>query len=162
VTVIASPRHVSSRCTDLIKSFEACEKAIGGGRFQAYPDPGTGGDPWTIGWGSTGPDIHKGLVWTQQQCDDRFAADVSCFALEVDKLIGPASTTQSEFDAMVSLAYNIGLGNFGSSTLLELHKAGRHAEAADQFLRWSRAGGKVMRGLTRRRAAEAALYGSAP
>jgi lysozyme len=120
VTVIASPRHVSSRCTDLIKSFEACEKAIGDGRFQAYPDPGTGGDPWTIGWGSTGPDIHKGLVWTQQQCDDRFAADVSCFALEVDKLIGPVSTTQSEFDAMVSLAYNIGLGNCVSLLTIQL------------------------------------------
>lgn len=155
MTIIASPRHVSDRCLSLIKRFEGCRTA-------AYPDPGSGGDPWTIGWGSTGADIHKGLVWTPQQCDDRLAADVQCFALEVDKLIGPASTTQSEFDAMVCLAYNIGLGNFGSSTLLRLHKEGKHPAAAEQFVRWNRANKKIMRGLTRRREAERDLYRSAP
>jgi lysozyme len=155
MTIIASPRHASDNCLSLIKRFEGCRTA-------AYPDPGSGGDPWTIGWGSTGPDIHKGLVWTQQQCDDRLAADVQRFALQADKLIGPASTTQSEFDALVSFAYNLGLGNLASSTLLKLHKAGKHDEAAQQFLRWNRASGQVMRGLTRRREAEAALYVSAP
>lgn len=153
MTIIASPRHVSQRCLDLIKQFEGCKLA-------AYPDPGSGNDPWTIGWGSTGADIKRGLSWTQKQCDDRLAADIQCFALDVDKLIGPASTTQSEFDAMVDLAYNIGLHNFGASTLLKLHKAGHHDQAALQFVRWNKAAGNVMRGLTRRREAEAVLYRS--
>jgi GH24 family phage-related lysozyme (muramidase) len=155
MTIIASPRHASDKCLALIKQFEGC-------KLTAYPDPGSGGDPWTIGWGSTGPDIRKGLVWTQAQCDERLEADVQRFALQVDKLIGPASTTQSEFDALVSFAYNLGLGNLSSSTLLKLHKAGKHPEAAGQFVRWNRASGQVMRGLTLRREAEAELYRSAP
>jgi len=155
MTIIASPRHVSNNCISLIKRFEGC--VLG-----AYPDPGTGGDPWTIGWGTTGPDIHKGLIWTQEQANERLASDVAKFAARVDQLIGDASTTQSEFDALVCLAYNIGLGNFGSSTLLKLHKAGRVQEAAQQFVRWNKAAGKIMRGLTRRREAESALYVSAP
>jgi lysozyme len=155
VTLVNSPRHISQRGLDLIKEFEGC-------KLEAYPDPGTGDRPWTIGWGSTGADIHKGLVWTQQQCDDRLAADAQCVALAVDKLIGPASTTQSEFDALVCFAYNIGVDNLAGSTLLKLHKAGRYTEAAQQFIRWNRAGGKIMRGLTRRREAETTLYRSAP
>lgn len=155
MTIIAQPRHVSDRCLALIKRFEGC-------MLGAYPDPGTGGDPWTIGWGTTGPDIHKGLVWTQDQANERLAADVEKFAHQVDTLIGPASTTQSEFDALVCFAYNVGLGNLGSSTLLKLHKAGRVQEAAEQFVRWNKAAGQIMRGLTRRREAEAELYRSAP
>ena len=59
-------------CTKLVQEFEGCAKKQPDGTFAAYPDPGSGGDPWTIGWGSTGPDIKKGVVWTQKQCDDRF------------------------------------------------------------------------------------------
>ena len=61
---------------------------------------------------------------------------------------------------MVSFAYNVGLGNLASSTLLKLHKAGDHAGAAAQFARWNKAAGKVLPGLTRRRTAESQLYGS--
>jgi len=56
----------------LIQKWEGCAKRRADGRFEAYPDPGTGADPWTIGWGSTGPDIKPGLIWTQAQCDERF------------------------------------------------------------------------------------------
>jgi len=142
----------------LVQSFEGCEKKQPGGTFAAYPDPGTGGAPWTIGWGTTGPDVKKGLVWTQKQCDDRFAADLGQFAKKVDAAIGGAATTQHQFDAMVSLAYNIGMTNFSGSTLLKKHKAKDYAGAAAQFAAWNKAAGKVMAGLTRRRAAEAALY----
>ena len=148
----------SSACIKLIQEFEGCHKAIGGGRFAAYPDPGSGGDPWTIGWGTTGPDVKRGTVWTQKQCDDRFIAHVADFAWKVRKLLGNAPTTQSQFDAMVSFAYNVGIGNLSSSTLLKKHKAGDHAGAAAEFARWNKAAGKVMAGLTRRRAAEAELY----
>lgn len=142
----------------LIQSFEGCARKRPDGSYDAYPDPATGSDPWTIGWGSTGPDIKRGVVWTQQQCDDRFTAHVAEFAKNVDTAIGGAATTQHQFDAMVSLAYNIGMGNFSASTLLRKHKAGDNAGAGAQFAVWNKANKKVMAGLTRRRAAEAALY----
>src|SRR5687768_15991119 len=56
----------------LIKEFEGCHKVRSDGMIEAYPDPASGGDPWTIGWGSTGPGIRKGTVWTQEQADTRF------------------------------------------------------------------------------------------
>ena len=148
----------SANCAKLIQQFEGCEKKKPDGTFQAYPDPGTGGDPWTIGWGSTGPDIKPGTVWTQQQCDDRFSEHLAEFAAGVAKAIGNAPTTQSQFDALVSFAYNVGLGNLSSSTLLRKHKAGDFAGAAREFARWNKAAGKVLTGLTRRRNAESALY----
>ncbi len=148
----------SSACISLVQQFEGCAKKQPDGSFAAYPDPGSGGDPWTIGWGSTGPDIKPGMVWTQQQCDDRLTADLTKFATGVNAAVGTAATTQHQFDALVSFAYNVGLGNLQSSTLLKLHKAGDYAGAAAQFARWNKAAGKVLAGLTRRRAAEAALY----
>ncbi|HEY0044177.1 MAG TPA: lysozyme [Allosphingosinicella sp.] len=151
----------SSACTKLIQQFEGCAKKQPDGTFIAYPDPGTGGDPWTIGWGSTGANIKKGTVWTQAQCDARFAEHVAEFAAGVAKVLGGAKTSQSQFDAMVSFAYNVGIGNLAASTLLKLHKAGDYAGAAAQFARWNKAAGKVLPGLTKRRAAEAALYASA-
>ncbi|HYJ83206.1 MAG TPA: lysozyme [Allosphingosinicella sp.] len=148
----------SQACTKLIQEFEGCAKKQPDGTFTAYPDPGSGGDPWTIGWGSTGPDIKKGVVWTQQQCDDRFASHLDEFAQKVSKLLGNTPTTQSQFDAMVSFAYNVGVGNLAASTLLKKHKAGDHKGAALEFARWNKAAGKVLPGLTRRRSAESALY----
>jgi GH24 family phage-related lysozyme (muramidase) len=148
----------SPDCLKLIQEFEGCAKKQPGGSFEAYPDPGSGGDPWTIGWGTTGPDVKKGVVWTQQQCDDRFAAHVEEFAGKVSTILGDAPTTQNQFDAMVSFAYNLGPGNLASSTLLKKHKARDFIGAAAEFAKWNKAAGKVMAGLTRRRAAEAALY----
>lgn len=143
----------SKAAMDLMHQFEGC-------RLTAYPDPGSkDGHPWTIGWGSTGPGIAQGVVWTQQQADDRFAADVASFAAKVRDALGDVPTTQNQFDAMVSLAYNIGAGAFASSTLLKKHKAGDYTGAQAQFARWSLNDGRPLAGLARRRAAEAALYG---
>ena len=150
----------SAACVSLIQEFEGCAKKQANGTFAAYPDPGSGGDPWTIGWGSTGPDITPGVVWTQQQCDDRFSEHLTSFAAGVSNAVGSAATTQHQFDAMTSFAYNVGLANLQSSTLLRMHKAGNYTGAQGQFGRWNKAAGKVLPGLTRRRAAEAALYGS--
>ena len=150
----------SDACASLIKEFEGCARKQPDGTFAAYPDPGTGGDPWTIGWGSTGPDIKKGVVWSQQQCDERFTEHLDSFAQGVSKLLGDTPTSQSQFDALVSFAYNVGLANLASSTLLKKHKAGDHAGAAAEFAKWNKAAGKVLPGLIRRRAAEAALYAS--
>lgn len=150
----------STACIKLVQEFEGCEKKRGDGRFDAYPDPGSGGDPWTIGWGTTGSDVKRGVTWTQQQCDDRFTQDLNKFAQRVAAIIGSAPTTQPQFDALVSFAYNVGTGNLTKSTLLKMHKAGNFAGAANEFGKWNKAAGKVMKGLTRRRAAEAALYQS--
>jgi lysozyme len=148
----------SPACFALIQQFEGCAKKQPNGDFAAYPDPGTGGVPWTIGWGSTGTDITPGLVWTQAECDARLTRDVSAFAAKVSAAIGSSPTSQHQFDAMVSFAYNVGVANLESSTLLRLHKAGDFAGAAAQFGRWDEAAGRVLPGLVKRRAAEAALY----
>ena len=148
---------VSQRGIDLIKEFE-------GLRLTAYPDPGTGGAPWTIGWGATtdetGRTIRPGKVWTRDRADKRLEAHVAQFAAEVTRALDGAPTTQAQFDAMVSFAFNLGTPNFAGSTLLRKHKAGDYTGAANEFARWNKAGGRVMPGLTRRRAAEAALYRS--
>jgi lysozyme len=150
----------SSNCFALIQQFEGCAKKQPDGTMAAYPDPGSGGDPWTIGWGTTGPDVKKGVVWTQAQCDERFDSDVTAFAAKVSSTIGSAATTQNQFDAMVSFAYNVGIGNLQSSTLLKKHKAGDYPGAQAEFAKWNKAAGKVMQGLVNRRAAEAACYGT--
>ena len=159
---VAAPagRQVSPRGIAQMHEFETCKLA-------AYPDPGSkDGHPWTIGWGATGPGIARGVTWTQAQCDARFAVDVASFAAKVELLIGDSFTDQSMFDAMVSLTYNIGVGTtnpklpggFTRSTVRKKHRAGDHAGAAAAFGMWIKNDGKVMRGLVRRRAAEAALY----
>jgi GH24 family phage-related lysozyme (muramidase) len=142
---------------ELVKSFESCMKKRSDGTFDAYmPTPN---DVPTIGWGTTGKDIKMKMApWTQQQCDDRFAADIGDFSKKVSDLLGTAKTTQNQFDAMVSLAYNIGTGAFGGSSVLKHHKAGNHAAAAAAFSLWVKQKGVVLKGLVRRRHAEAALY----
>lgn len=143
----------------LIKSFESCAKAIGGGRFEAYLCPAK---VWTIGWGSTrdfdGNPVRPGLVWTQEECDRKKAQDMAAFESEVRAILDNSPTTQGQFDALVSFAYNLGSGNLRASTLMKKHKAQDYAGAAAEFGRWNRANGKVLAGLTRRREAEAKLY----
>lgn len=151
----------SPACFDIIKRFEGYAVALPNGDCKAYPDPGSGGDPWTIGYGSTGHGIAKGVVWTRQEAETRLEADVIRFAAGVASATAPAhSTAQHQFDAMTSLAYNIGLGNFQKSTVLRKHLTGDKIAAANAFAAWNKASGHVMAGLTRRRAAEAELYRS--
>lgn len=134
----------------LIKRWEGC-------RLEAYPDPATGGEPWTIGWGATGPGIRKGVRWTQAQADDRLALDVERFMRGVSASIRKP-TSDNQLGAMTSLAYNIGVGAFRRSTLLNLLNKGDVAGAARQFDRWNKANGRVMKGLVKRRADERAVF----
>ena len=152
----SATRRVSAEGVALIKRFEGCARRRADGDFEAYPDPGAGAAPWTIGWGATGPGIGPGTRWTQAQCDARLVADVARHADDVSKALGEAPTTQAQFDALVSFHYNTGA--IGRATLTRKHIAGDYAGAAAEFARWNRAGGRVLKGLVRRRTAEAQLY----
>ncbi len=153
---IDTPQRIGARGLALIKAFEGCARKRSDGSFEAYPDPGTGGDPWTIGWGATGKGIVRGTVWTQTQCDARLEADLVRFAREVARALDDAPTSQAQFDALVSFHYNTGA--IARATLTKLHKAGKFAAAEAEFGKWVHAGGKRLNGLVRRRSAEAALY----
>ena len=152
----------------VMHAFEGC-------KLRAYPDPATGGKPWTIGFGDTGPDVVPGLVITQQQADQRFSGRLET---EFEPIVNAAvkvPITQRQFDALVSIVYNTGPGAADKpgrpgrdgivtlrsgqpSTLLRMLNQGERAAAADAFLSWNRANGAVMLGLRRRRAAERALF----
>lgn len=150
-------RRLGSAGAELIKRWEGCGR-LRNGRFEAYPDPGSAdGKPWTIGWGATGVDIGPGTVWTQAQCDARFDRDAERYAAEVARALGDVPTTQNQFDALVSFHYNT--GQIARATLTKRHIAGDHAAARAEFARWVHNDGKVLRGLVRRRAEEAELYG---
>ncbi|MFM7350563.1 MAG: lysozyme [Erythrobacter sp.] len=159
---IPSPRRASAAGIALVQRFEGCAQLHTDGMVDAYPDPATGGAPWTIGWGATGRDgfnggrIQKGTRWTQAQCDARLAEDLARAADEVSAAIGAAPTTQGHFDALVSFQYNTGA--IGRATLTRKHVMGDAKGVAREFGRWNRAGGRVMKGLTRRRMAEAEMY----
>jgi lysozyme len=142
---------ISAEGLRLKKYFESC-------KLQAYPDPGSkDGHPWTIGWGHTGKEVVKGLVWTQEQADAALAKSADKFSGGVGSLL-KVPVNQNQFDALVCLAYNIGTGALSSSTLLRMLNSGDFEGAAAQFLRWNKNDGKVMLGLARRRLAEKYLF----
>lgn len=125
-------------------------------RLEAYPDPGTGGDPWTIGYGHT-KGVRQGDTCDEAQADawliDDLADAEECVstAVEVD-------LSQQQFDALVSFVFNVGCSAFRNSTLLRLLNQSNYDGAAQQFGRWNKAAGNVLAGLTRRRHDEANLF----
>jgi len=135
---------------ELIRRFEGC-------RLDAYPDPATGGAPWTIGWGSTGPDIGPDSRWTRAEADARLAEEIARLDAAIDEMaLGPLGDHQK--GALISFAYNVGEAALARSTLARLIRDGRAAGAADEFLRWTRAGGRELPGLVRRRRAERVVF----
>lgn len=141
---------ISDRGLDLIRSFEGLS-------LNAYLDTLATQPVWTIGYGETGPHVVEGLVWTTQQAESALKARVQEFCEQVLDVC-QAAPNENQLAALTSLAYNIGARNFSRSSVLRFHNARQYAEAAAAFSMWNRAGGKVRAGLTRRRAAEAALY----
>lgn len=133
------------------KYFESC-------RLEAYPDPGSAnGCPWTIGWGHTGSEVEKGLVWTQAKADEALVKDSEKFEAIVLRHV-KVPITQGQFDSLVCFVFNIGEGAFKDSTLLKRLNATDFEGAAAQLLRWNKNDGKVMLGLARRRLAEKYLF----
>jgi lysozyme len=151
----------SAACFDVIKHFEQC-------RLRAYPDPGTGSSPWTVGWGATGEGIHAGVEWTQLQCDNRLVWDVGLREADANNAI-VVPVTQGIFDAFVSALFNIGHGSPAKdglvrlrsgypSSCLRLLNAGHADQACEALGKWVSPGSSVEHGLHRRRVAEQALW----
>lgn len=138
----------------LIKQFEGCS-------LTAYPDPGTGGEPWSIGYGWTHPvdgkPVKRGMTIDQVAADRLLKTGLVGYENDVLKVVR-VKLTQGQFDALVSFAYNVGSRALSTSTLLKKLNAGDITGAADEFRRWNKAGGKVLNGLTHRREAERALF----
>lgn len=130
----------------LIKEFEGC-------KLKAYKCPA---DVWTIGYGHT-DGVKEGDEITQQEADRLLADDVHSFTAGVQRLV-TSDINRNQLGALTSFAFNVGLGNLRHSTLLRMVNAGDFLGAANQFLRWNKAGGKVLAGLTRRREAERQLF----
>jgi lysozyme len=136
-------------------------KRAEGLRLDAYLDTG---NVWTVGYGST-LGVHRGTSVTPGEAERRLMEDIA--RLDISPYLDGAPTTQPQFDAMQSLAFNIGLGDpfhkppiggFRSSSVLKFHKVGKYNRAADSFLLWVKDGGKVIKGLQNRREAERLLY----
>jgi lysozyme len=146
-------KHLSERGIDLIKAFEGCLKKRPDGTLEAYRCPA---NVWTIGWGCT-EGVREGMVITRDEATAMLARELGHFEIVVGRLV-TTPLTQGEFDAVVSLVYNIGEGALRKSTLLKELNAGNLSVVPNQFLRWTRGGGRVLNGLVRRRKAEAALF----
>lgn len=141
--------NISENGLALVKHFEGC-------KLSAYVCPA---GVLTIGYGSTGPHVRAGQTITQAQADALLAKDMERFEAGVMKLVKVA-LDQDEFDALCSFAFNLGLGALSGSTLLKKLNLKDCAGAAAEFRRWDKAGSKILPGLTRRRAAETALFTS--
>ncbi|MBY0444878.1 MAG: lysozyme [Burkholderiales bacterium] len=112
---------------------------------------------WTIGDGHTGADVKPGMTINPSQVLILLQQDLERFESGVNKSV-KVPLTQNQFDALISFSYNVGLGNFSKSTLLKRLNEANYSGAADQFPRWNKAGGQILKGLVDRRNAEAALF----
>lgn len=140
-------RKVNQAGEQIIKSFEGKE-------LKAYKCPA---GIWTIGYGDT-ENVKQGMIITEAEADARLSNRLNKdFCPAVERLV-KVKINDNQFSALVSLVYNIGVGAFEKSTLLRKLNAGDFAGAAEQFDRWNKAGGKVLNGLVKRRAAERKLF----
>jgi lysozyme len=125
-------------------------------RLHAYQDIA---GVWTIGYGHTGPEVGPGVVWTKEQCDEALTVRLGGeFEPAVNAVCGDVPTTQGQFDAMVSLAYNIGAPGFSRSEVAKLHRQHSYDRAADAFEHWDHVNGRVNEALHQRRVEEGQMY----
>ena len=138
--------NVSQNCVELIKYFEGFEDT-------AYLCPA---NVWTIGYGRT-RNVKEGDRITEAQAERDLLEELEEFKHQVLHSV-KVELTQNELDALTSWTYNLGVGNLKSSTLLKKLNAGSKDEVPAEMLRWNKASGKVLAGLTKRREAEAELW----
>jgi len=140
---------------DLIKGFE-------GWRSKAYQDSV---GVWTIGYGHTSmagtPKVHAGMKITKQEGEEMLQRDLQKYAKAVDEAVN-VPLTPNQFGALVSFCYNVGPGNFRKSSVLRYVNAGNFKGVPARLKLWNKAGGRVLRGLTRRRVAEGVLFLKSP
>ena len=144
-------RPINAGGLALIRQFEGC-------RLAAYQDER---GVWSIGYGHT-RGVSHGQQITQEQAEQLFAQDVEMKSAAVDTATFDVPTTDNQYAALCSLAFNIGTGNFAQSTTLRLHRAGNYQDAGDALLMWDEITIDGVRqkdaGLLQRRQAERALY----
>jgi len=140
-------KPIPKACFDIVKKYE-------GRKLTAYKCPA---NIWTVGYGETGPDIKEGVTWTIWEAEDRLKLALAKRGEMVDKLV-KVPITDNQRASLVSFVYNVGERALRESTLLKLLNEGRAAEAAEEFLRWNKGGGRVLAGLTARRCAERDLF----
>lgn len=164
----------------LLHAFEGYHRRLPNGDCESYPDPASPiarkvwskaevaqmtpeqklreGHPWTIGWGTTGPDIVPGLIWTRQQADQRFESDLVKYVQGAIALSpGLLKEPPRRLAAIISFCYNCGLGNYRISTLRKRVNECDWESAYSEIQKWNKAQGIVLAGLTRRRLAEAMM-----
>lgn len=169
---------VSRTCFDAVKGHEGRE-------LEAYPDPESElgracsangfhvrnyrkvigwqnmkGGPWTIGYGTTsatGHNVYQGLKITEETAELWLQEAIDKTAEDVQKVV-KVPLKQAQLDALASFVYNIGITKFTKSTILKLLNDGKYHHAADEFVRWRMANGKVSKGLEERRVEERALF----
>lgn len=137
---------------DLIKQFE-------GMRLTSYKCPA---GVWTIGYGSTTFEGHKvteGMTITEKQAEQQLIRDLQPACRAIDAYV-TAPLNNNQYCALVSFVYNIGSGNFKTSTLVKKLNAEDYQGASDELLRWNKSNGHVLEGLCRRREAEKKLFNS--
>ncbi len=126
-------------------------------RLVAYPDPISGSEPYTIGWGHTNG-VKEGDRITMSQAEGFLDQDILTFVAGVKRMV-TAPITNNQLCALVDFVYNLGLGTLYHSHLLTyLNKGLDSVTVAEQFLLFNHAGGRVVDGLTQRRKAEARLF----
>ena len=141
----------SSKGIDFIKSFETLQT-------QAYKAVQTE-QYYTIGYGHYGPDVIPGTTITEAEAEHLLTADIVDTERAVSNATAGWNLKQCQFDALVSLAFNVGVNAFRNSTLLKLVKQGAdEATIRAEFSKWCHSGGRVLKGLQRRRQAEADLF----
>ena len=142
---------IPKQAIELIKKYE-------GFSSKAYPCPA---NVWTIGYGTTrvdGKPVTSGMTCTEQQAEEYLKNDLQVFAKAVNRLV-KVPLTENQFSALLSFTYNLGVGALEKSTLLKKLNEGSYWVAQAEFLKWIRAGGKILPGLVRRRGEEAELFG---
>ncbi|MDR3425303.1 MAG: lysozyme [Alphaproteobacteria bacterium] len=139
-------RQINQDGVDLIKEFE-------GLHLTPYLCPGK---IWTIGYGHTRT-VCAGMRITQAQAEQLLDEDLSLYERAVVRLV-TVPLSDNQFSALVCFVFNVGVGNFESSTLLKLLNRGWYEQVPAQLMRWNHAGGEVFGGLARRRAAEGRLW----
>lgn len=138
--------RTSQKGINLIKQFEGCS-------LQAYKCPA---GKWTIGYGHT-KGVKQGQKITQAKAEELLKSDLINYEKGVTKAV-KVPINQNQYDALVSFSYNVGLAALRTSTLLKKLNKKDYTGAANEFMRWNKANGKVLNGLTKRRAAEQKLF----